>query len=298
MKKMLGALIIVFFTAASALAVDSGSVPASQQPVVKEKIGGDAISLEAEIYPKFMDLAPTAADPWCTPDNPKVFNYLTGKPITTKSNSPLLHDFAGHPDPRINYLLGTNPRSVVTTETWPNGRDLDKTKLGVQKTDLVMTLGADEINPRYRETAKVLVTWTMRIEGECPNWHIGHFICEPYNGSLSFLCEDEDVATWLHATYDVTDDKGNVTTKNFEKDLGSKVIMKIPATKTVSKQSDPTLIGTYVITRDDFPDNGNRIPGNLKLQVYWQHKGAMFVTSPKAMRSMIINVIPVSKTDK
>ncbi|HQO37393.1 MAG TPA: hypothetical protein PK107_01080 [Candidatus Omnitrophota bacterium] len=295
MRPMTTACLILLLAAGYVYAVESGSIPATQQPVILEKTGTGAIFLEAAIYPEFTGLAPSAADPWCTPENPRVFDYLTDKDIRTKSNSPNLKDgWPNHENPRIRLLLGTNPKSVVTTEPWPDGRDLDTTKLGVQPTDLVIKLGAGALNPKYSETAKILVTWTMRIEGECPKWHIGHFICEPYNGSVSFLCKKENVETWVRVKYDLLDENGKFI-KTVEKDLKPRVMIEMPETQTKTTQSDPTLTGTYVITAQDFPDNGNRIPAGLTLRVYWEHKGAMYIYSPDGMRNMIVNVIPYTK---
>ncbi|HOU36122.1 MAG TPA: hypothetical protein PK562_02505 [Candidatus Omnitrophota bacterium] len=293
MRHLTAAFVIVLLAAGSLYAVDSGSLPASQQPVVKEKIGSGDIHLEAAKYPEFTDIAPSAADPGCMPDNPTVFNYLAGKDIKTKSNSPYLREFDGNTNPDVRKRLVPNPKRVVTVEPWPTGRILDESLLGVQKTDLFITLGADEINPKYRDTAKILVTWTMRIEGECPNWHIGHFICEPYNGSITFVCPAGNVKTRLRAEYEWTDEKGKHTG---ESKIGHDVIMEMPRTIQKSLQGDPTLTGTYVITREDFPNK--KIPDKLTLRVYWENDTALYITSPAGMRNMIVNVIPFTKASK
>lgn len=295
MIRMTAAVILVLLLAGYVYAVDSASIPASQQPMVKEKIGSGAIHLEAAVYPEFTELAPSAADPWCTPKNPKVFNYLKGKDIRTKSNSPNLKaGWGNHSNPRIRLLLGVNPKRVVTTEPWPNGRDLDETKLGDQETDLFVTLGSGAISAKYRESAKVLVTWTMRIEGECPNWHIGHFICEPYNGTLTFVCPPGKVITWLMAEYETIGKNDNVIKK--KQRIGHDVIMEMPRTIQKSRQSDPTLTGTYVITKEDFPEQ--KIPEKLTLRVCWKNETSLYITSPAGMRNMIVNVIPYTKAGK
>ncbi|MBP6919751.1 MAG: hypothetical protein KBC23_02020 [Candidatus Omnitrophica bacterium] len=294
MRAMTAACLILLFAAGYVHAVDSGSIPASQQPIILEKTGTGTIFLEAALYPEFTNIAPGDADPWCMPNNRRVFDYLAGEDIRKQSNSQNLKEFDGNTNPDIIKRLVPNPKRVVTEEPWPTGRIIDLSKLGVQPTDLEIKLGAGALNPKYSDTAKILVTWTMRIEGKCPAWHIGHFICEPYNGSISFLCEKENVETWLRAKYDLLDENGNFI-KTVEKNFKPRVIMEMPETTTKTTQRDPTLTGTYVITAQDFPDNGKRIPAGMTLRVYWEHKGAMYIYSPDGMRNMIVNVIPYTK---
>ncbi|MDD4940834.1 MAG: hypothetical protein PHS64_00050 [Candidatus Omnitrophica bacterium] len=259
---MKGAIIVfavIFLAAGYANAVESGNIPAAQQPIVKEVTGKGEIMLEAAIYPEFM---PIDVDPrtesGCQTADSSVFKALRLQPITTASPS------TGNP---------------VKADT---------AKLGRQETDLKIRLTGKEIPEGYRKSAKILVTWTVRIEGKCPAWGIGHVICEPWIGSIKFSCPEGDVKTYLKATYK---DKESGAAKGGI--IGSPVVMTMPPTEKVSLQNDPTLTGTYVITAEDFP-NG-QIPEDLELTILWENFTALQVYSPGGMRTMIVNVIPVTK---
>jgi len=253
----MAAVILVLLVAGYIYAVDSGSIPASQQPVVKEVIGKGDIWLEAALYPEFrpMNVDPRT-DNGCKTADSRVFQTLKLQPIT-----------------RVSPSTG---RAVSA----------DTSKLGKQATDLKMTLTAKDIPEGYRKTAKILVTWTVRIEGECYPWGIGHVICEPWIGTIEFYCPEGDVKTYLKATYKVNGEtKGAI--------IGTPVVMTMPPTKTVSQQRDPTLTGTYVITAEDF--SNKEIPDNLELTIFWENFTSLRIKSPDSMRNMIVNVIPFTK---
>ena len=256
MKRLAGAFIVVCLAVGCAYASDQGSIPAAQQPVVKEITGkGDIVLLPAK-YPNFLPVEGNVdprTDPGCQHADSPVFRALRWpQPITTASPS--------------------------------TGKALlaDASKLGLQPTDLQMTLTSSEIPEAYRRTAKILVTWTVRLEGDCYEWGIGHSICEPWIGAFSMNCPGGDVDTHL-----TVNDKP-----------GPPVTMAIPSAETKGPvmQRDPTLTGTSVIKASDFPDN--QIPLPLTLRIYWENKTSMRITSPDKMRNMIVNVIPYSRQDK
>jgi len=77
MKRLMAAVILVLLVAGYIYAVDSGSIPASQQPVVKEVIGKGDIWLEAALYPEFrpMNVDPRT-DNGCKTADSRVFQTL------------------------------------------------------------------------------------------------------------------------------------------------------------------------------------------------------------------------------
>ncbi|MBP6919752.1 MAG: hypothetical protein KBC23_02025 [Candidatus Omnitrophica bacterium] len=259
MKRIIVIALVLFAAAGYVYAVESGNIPAAQQPIVKEVTGSGTIKLEAALYPEFQPIEvipPT--EPGCQTADSSVFKALALQPITTVSPS------TGKP-------VGA-----------------DTAKLGRQETDLKIKLTDADIPVGYRKTAKILVTWTVRIEGVCPAWGIGHVICEPWVGTLTFNCPAGDVKTYLKVAY-----KSNGETKGGV--ISAPVVMQMPAGTTGPiQQLDPTLTGTYVITREDFPDK--EIPGNLELTILWENFTSMRVHSPDGMRNMIVNVVPVVKS--
>ncbi|HQO37394.1 MAG TPA: hypothetical protein PK107_01085 [Candidatus Omnitrophota bacterium] len=260
MKQIAIIILVLFAAAGRAQAVESGNIPAAQQPMVKEVTGSGKIGLEAAIYPEFRPVeVDPKTEPGCQTKDSAVFKALALQDIAKVS-------------PSTGNAIGA-----------------DLSKRGVQETDLKISLTDKDIPAGYRKTAKVLVTWTVRIEGECYAWRIGHVICEPWVGTIGFYCPEGDVKTYLKATYKAKGGtRGGI--------IGVPVVMTMPPTETVSLQNDPTLTGTYVITPEDFPENNNEIPDNLELTILWENFSSLRVHSPDGMRNMIVNVVPVVKS--
>jgi len=257
-KHWAGIFLVLFCISGLAYADESARAPATQMPVVREVTGSGAINLEAALYPRFTDIKPSAnTDTGCQSSEAAVFQALAGKPITTVSPS-------------------TGKAVAANTAL-----------LGLQPTDLKFTLTATEVPDAYRTTTKIMVTWTVRIEGACPAWGVGHTICEPWIGDLTFDCPQGDVKTYLYAQYKVNNQTVRIV-------LGPESTMTMPKSTTGPvKQVDPTLTGMYVITAADFPDK--KIPENLELQIYWENFSAMKIVSPDKMRNMLVNIMPVTK---
>jgi hypothetical protein len=152
---------------------------------------------------------------------------------------------------------------------------------------------AGEVNipANYRQSAKVIVTWTVRIEGSQVYAGMGS---PPGAGYKVWpkLC------SWWHGTSNQNFSAGQVKTALFV-EVGSSYVKKsediymtIPSAgaATVVQPNDPTHTGSCILTKEDF---GGTLPAVLRAQVRWYNDTTMQLNSPAYMRNLIINVVPV-----
>jgi hypothetical protein len=266
---------VLFLTAGVALAAERGSVPTSEIPEVIEKVGGGGNkTLETAIFPGITAKEIIGdVDVVCSPPDYPLFKELEGKPITTVSS---------HTGLSIEHTIDTD--DVPST---PLIRSNKKPPFAID--DLTVTVN---ILPAHQETAKILVFWTIRVVGECPPWQIANQLCHDFNAVASFHCKANDVKTYV-AVRDVNSGKKAVIKTD------NVCTLQIPEMTNDSDESalyDPTITGTYVITKEDFPEK--KIPLKIEIQIYWENMGSLRVTSPNKMRNMIVNVIPYSRANK
>jgi hypothetical protein len=271
MKRLALLSTVLFLTAGVAFAVESGSVPTSEIPEVKQVTGkGDQV-LETSYYPMF-EVESGDYDEECL----TMLKKLENKTITTKIDGRGArhhwYDIDGDGEPGdhefINDAIAIKPIPL---------EDLEQTV---------------KILPAHRKTAKILVFWTVRVVGQCLPLLITGDICDYYNAETKFTCKANDVKTYVSIN-GVLKDKNPCTLQIPEMTGGS----------DESAMYDPTITGTYVISRDDFPaasgrPQDNAFPDQVNIKIYWQNSGSMRVTSPDGMRNMIVNVIPYSRSDK
>lgn len=147
--------------------------------------------------------------------------------------------------------------------------------------------GGVEIPEKYRKTSKILITWTVRIEG---------FKTSAY--SLKPLCG----LNWYGHSWQRYPDGDAITQAWVNgKQYGSDVAMTVPASADISHiqhrrppppppSSDPTLTGSVMLTKDDF--DGYELPATVNVEIKWYNDTCMTLKSPANMRNVIIAVIP------
>lgn len=142
------------------------------------------------------------------------------------------------------------------------------------------------IPEKYRETANVIVTWILRVEGlpeGCPNpWtDLG---CNPYHGSNTCSFPDGEVRSRLY-----------IDGKAYALDMDA--IMTVPGlgtTITVNNPSDPTHSGSAVITPKFF--SSGKFPPKIKLEVKWRNDSSMGIRSNAQQHSMEVMLIPIASS--
>ncbi|MFA5101012.1 MAG: hypothetical protein WC547_09045 [Candidatus Omnitrophota bacterium] len=173
------------------------------------------------------------------------------------------------------------------------------------------------IPEEYRTSGKIMVTWTLRIEGKPLGYKITPNLCQRWYGTAEIAFPSSSVKSALFVN-------GKMVGNDIIMEVpgGSNTVIEVrpppapPSTTPLSgstgsssqsvspspapppppftDNSDPTLTGIYVLTRDDFP--GRKLPAKIDLiEVRWKNETAFKIVSPKGMRNMIINIVPVTK---
>ncbi len=269
---------IIVLLQAFAYAQD-GSGPADQMPTTKQVVGSTEARIAAAYFPAFEN-----------------FQNSTNSACQT-------------------YLEKTLSGARIDTISTQG----DGTKVGTFSDSFELIDGlvlSYNLPESYRTSAKLMVTWTVRIEGKVPERLIRPQLCKSWSGTVTEACRSNMVHTQLYV---------NGAAK------GQKVTMEVPegtATLTQNpppppspsggggssgggggyvshaaffaaamasfKAFDPTLVGTYVLTAQDF---GGTFPATLEIEIRWVNESGMTIVSPKEMRSMIVNYMPVSKAE-
>lgn len=156
--------------------------------------------------------------------------------------------------------------------------------------DLVTTV---KIPENYRKTAKILVNWSIRVEGACKDLSQRIEASGPYagcSGTTEISCPKGDVKSYLYVNGEIKEPPYVIEVPGGQ---GGKIdFYPPPPPPPPPLPHDPTLTGSYMIKPSDF---GGTLPAELKLQVSWRNFTSMDITSPDGLRNLIVHVMPVVK---
>jgi len=149
-----------------------------------------------------------------------------------------------------------------------------------------------EIPAAWRATTKILVTWTVRIEGEVPfpssseGYAVWPTLCNYWHGTTTQVFQGGSISTKLYIN--------NIAASS---DVFS-MTMPDPSgnSHTVTQVYDPTITGSFILTKEFF---GGQFPAKIdSLEVRWYNDTSLNIISPAgnpANRIMTIQVIPISE---
>lgn len=148
--------------------------------------------------------------------------------------------------------------------------------------DLGVTVNFEGDWAEYRDIARILVTWTIRLEGY-------KRIIEPNRPHAPWFCGGCGGTTYQSFP------KGEVYTKLFVNGsaVGNPAIMTIPYGGKGSSSSvvDPTHTGSVALTPAMF---GGSFPATLNFAVKAYNDTCMSVQSPNGMRNLVVTVTPIN----
>ena len=256
-------------------------MPPSPVPMQKQIVGKTEASLGPTRYPSFFQDAS---------DNPNCGAYLKAECTDPECTDPLANGIGnGVADSGLTLA----PLWLKSTQN-PSGQPALATK-----TDFVLMPGLQELGftlpSEYRSSSKVLITWTVRIEG---------YAVAAYNPSPN-LC-----GSW-HGTSSQTFPAGQAHTRLYVNGtiMGSTASMTIPNGGIVTVDNplpppipisfggdgggpDPTLTGSYLLTKEDF---GGAFPDKMDIEIRWYNDTCLRIESPAKMRSLNITTVPLTK---
>lgn len=139
---------------------------------------------------------------------------------------------------------------------------------------------------QYRKSAKLLISWTVRVEGVSKivnPWTAG--LCHPWHGTSYQKFPGGNVMSRLYIN-------GSPDKPSDREPFANIAIMTLPAgTPGVnSNPSDPTHTGSAVVNPKDF---GGEFPNKLNIEIKWYNDTCMKAITPKDMRNLVITVTPI-----
>jgi len=173
-----------------------------------------------------------------------------------------------------------------------------------------------EVGDAYSKTAAIMVTWTVRIEG---NAELANppSVCSPFYGDTTqkFPEGDADVMLYVdgvqkgRAVSMTIPDMGQLTSftplpakppppyspqfSDYHCSHCSPVGQSCDSVEAAcrARTHDPTVTGTATLTAADF---GGTFPSEFQLDIMWMNKTTgSAIVSPAGMRNMIITILPV-----
>lgn len=148
----------------------------------------------------------------------------------------------------------------------------------------------------YLQTSKVLFTWTVRVIGYKKTLAVWPFLCHPHHGTSYQRFPAGQVKTRLYVKGSSTNQvNGAVASDNNYAAMGQEAQLTIPSvgTSSISNPGDPTISGSFLLTKDDF--SGGRLPIKIKYQVRWYNPSSMRIMALKEERNLVVMVIPVTE---
>ncbi len=133
---------------------------------------------------------------------------------------------------------------------------------------------------QYKNASKMLITWTVRIEGYAITaYNPWPSLCHPWHGTSSQRFTGGQVHTRLYVN---------------GKFMGQEALISIPdaGIANVSNPADPTLTGSYLLSKEDF---GGAFPDKMDIEIRWYNDTTMRIRSPANMRSLNITTVPITK---
>lgn len=279
-------LSIASLTSAAVQREETASLPVMVSPKVLPFLGTTEAVLNPAIYPDFYNFEPPASGA----SYASCENYLRAKWTSTRR---------GFAQPG----LSSAPIQAISSQGngTANGADIDG-----QYQDLLWAGSEPTISIAIDDTTrtKVLVVWSLRVEGTLAAYPITPRLCQTWLGKSYQSFSSGDVSARLFIQRG-----GNWVAKGQETKMtlpegGVREwtqAMGVPAFTMpmfgigVGAASDPTIVGSSLITAQDF---GGSLPAQLKLKLMWCNHTSMRVRTPANMRSLIVTLIPVEATSR
>ena len=234
-------------------------------PTLKQVIGTTDASLGPTRYPSFYHF---------DSDNPTCGNYLKEKCTDAECLNPLQYGIGdGKADTGMSLaplwlksINSSGAKSFIALKGYETIPDLK--------------IAGFQLADRYRNSSKMLVTWTVRIEGYAVDaYNPWPTLCRPWHGTSWQQFPGGQVHTRLYVN---------------GAPMGTPASMSIPGssdTVVSVNPHDPTLSGSCLLSKNDF---GTSFPEKMDIEVKWYNDTCMKIKSPAKMRNLTITTVPIT----
>ncbi|MDO8749109.1 MAG: hypothetical protein Q7J72_08370 [Candidatus Omnitrophota bacterium] len=322
MKRKIGVVAMMFvFLAIAALAFSESAVKVNPEATIGEFIGNTTVYLSPTKFPKFSN---------GSSDNKRCARYLeftmSSDPDTLPDRayyinaSGILPGYGRSEDKHCRYHNEFN-ETTGQYDCIKNGisapEECGSIDCGNQEY-VSLELNSNSVNSinipaGYRNIAKVLFTWTVRVVGNRPNecsrnggkelngLAIWPLLCHPWhNGKITQDFSGGQVQTQLYIK-----GSGTIIAKNADSDsagwapLDFIASMTVPAGPpgVVNEPGDPTITGSYIVTKDDFLNSitgKNTLPPIIYFKLMWHNDSPLVVESLANQRNVVAMLMPIT----
>lgn len=256
---LIGFCLLVLPLSSFSQAVDPAGQDVAVPPLVISAEGGGEVSFVETRWPDFYEFVPQGGCPGLADYSLK--RKVEGTPDTFY---PICGEFFCYVDEEATaYTPGDSDYNNIA--------------------DLTKTVSFTGDWAEYRDTARVLVTWTVRLEGHKNIAQVNRKH-DPWFNPIQ-----------CNGTSRQAFPEGNAYTRLFVNGIarGNPAIMTIPYGGTGSDSGliDPTHTGAVVLSPEDFE---GRFPEELEFQVKIYNDTCMELKSPAGMRNLIITITPIN----
>ena len=153
------------------------------------------------------------------------------------------------------------------------------------------------VEQAYRTQGSILITWTLRIEGQDAEiinpWRSG--LCNnQFAGTVMETFEGGEVHSQAYIDLGSGFKAMGEAAKMTIPDGGGQVVTYTPPPPPPPRRNtqDPTHSGNCLLKASDFPGG---FPATVRIKIYWKNDSSMIITSSDAYRSLIVSVLPTKK---
>ena len=150
--------------------------------------------------------------------------------------------------------------------------------------------GSIAIPRGYRNIAKVLFTWTVRVEGLGTPITIWPTHCSPWHGTMDQQFGGQ-VQTQLYI---------KIPGKGYQA-VGDIVQLSMPlSNQAIAQYNDPTISGSYLLTGDDFVTQTtvrSALPVTVDFELRWFNDSSYDIRSPANQYQLTATLLPIEEED-
>ncbi|HRZ14029.1 MAG TPA: hypothetical protein P5110_00820 [Candidatus Omnitrophota bacterium] len=267
MKRIITGICVWLLLCAVAALAEEAEMPAALPPTVTEIKGAQTAELSPARYPVFKSF-PSGDAPTCQAYLSTLFDEeeatTSGEAQSGLSLAPI----------QLTSKFGSPGVPAGDEARWEPVQGLK--------------LATFTVPSEYRKTAKILITWTVRVNGIPTALNIRPNLCSNWAGTSVQGFPEGQLITKLYINKIPTSKEVEITVP-----ASSDLVISQPRPPAPTG-CDPTLTGSYLISPDQFSDK--QLPAKLtNIEIWWKNDTSMKLVSEGDWRNMIITFMPLGK---
>ena len=252
---------------------------ATPVPMQEQVVGKTEAEIRPTRYPSFFQ---------DQSDNPDCGAYLQAECTDPECSDPLANGVGN----------GVADSGLTLAPLWlRSAQNPTGTPALATKADFVLVPGLQKLGftltSEHKNSSKVLVTWTVRIDGfAVAAYNPSPLLCNPWHGTSSQTFPAGQAHTRLYVNGKPTGTTASMTIPPNPDIVSAINLLPVPFVGGGGfSGGDPTLSGSCLLAKEDF---GGTFPDKMDLEIRWYNDTCMQLISPANMRSLNITTMPIT----